>query len=351
MQAHAQQPGSSPRQASQFGVTVGVIIPTLHAAAHLPRNLPQIRAAACAPQVLVVDSCSQDNTVALAQQLGARTIVIDRRLFNHGATREWARRQLQTDIIVMLSQDVYPTGPADVDRLIAPIVRGQAAVSYGRQVAGKEAGFFERFRRDFNYGPDSQLRSLEDASQYGVGTFFCSNAFSAYLNAALDQIGGFEPVLTHEDAIAAARLLRHGYRIAYVADAIVEHTHHRSLWQEMRCYWEAGYVRSEHHRLLSFGAGHEEHGRRYARSLLKTVAHRRPWLIPYALAELAAKWTGFQLGCRSHRAPASFKRLMSVHRGYWSSPWVSGLHCHAEEIVAGQRPAVESAASSDRNTG
>ena len=41
---------------------------------------------------------------------------------------------------------------------------------------------------------------------------------------SLNEIGGFDPVLTSEDYFAVAKLLLKGYKIAYVAESVVVHS-------------------------------------------------------------------------------------------------------------------------------
>ena len=125
----------------------------------------------------------------------------------------------------MLTPDAYPEGDDFLERLTAPVRTGRAAVAYGRQLPREGAGLLERFGREFNYPAASQVRSLEDWSTFGSYTHFCSNACAAWSNAALDMIGGFRATLVSEETVAVAELLARGERIAYVADAVVRHSH------------------------------------------------------------------------------------------------------------------------------
>src|SRR5688572_30414825 len=80
-------------------------------------------------RVLVVNSSSGDGTVELARSLGAETLVVPRRAFNHGLTRNLARRHLGTPVCVMLTPDAHPLHNDFVDRLTAPVRTGAAAVA------------------------------------------------------------------------------------------------------------------------------------------------------------------------------------------------------------------------------
>ena len=296
--------------------TVGVAIITHNAAAHMRRCLPPIVQSTLAPRILVVNSSSTDGTVDIAREMNVEVLVIPRHEFNHGATRELARRTLGTDIVVMMTPDAYLTSPDALAKLVAPIRARSASVSYGRQIPRSGADFFESYLRSFNYPATSHVRSIEDADTYGAYSSFCSNAFAAYRNSALDQIGGFAPTLAHEDAVAAARVLRAGHRIAYVAEATVTHSHASSLPSEFRRYFDAGYSRAQFAADLEFPGGHERLGRRYVRGLFKAVM-QQPWHLPYALAHAATKWIGYKLGSRAIRWSPTRCARFSGQEYYW----------------------------------
>ena len=254
-----------------------------------------------------------------AQQLGVETLVIPRRCFNHGLTREMARQRLKTDIIVMMTPDAYPTSPNMLECLVKPILQGNASIAYARQVPHTRADAFEAFAREFNYPPTSHIRSLDDLSHWGVYTFFCSNSCCAYRNTALDEIGGFPAVLLGEDAMVAAQLLRNHHKIAYVAEAVVHHSHRYSLLEEFRRHYDTGYARKQHDRDLNFGVKDSARGLQYAKKLLTHIRQKHPAHLPYAFLHLLAKWTGYQLGRASLKAPTFITKQLSSQDFYWDS--------------------------------
>ena len=65
--------------------------------------------------------------------------------------------------------------------------------------------------------------------------------FSAIRRKEFEEIGGFpENVLMFEDMLFAAKLIEGGYKIAYVPEAKVVHSHDYSLVQQFRRYYQAG---------------------------------------------------------------------------------------------------------------
>jgi rhamnosyltransferase len=254
--------------------------------------------------------------------MGAEVLVVPRNEFNHGTTRELARHVLGTDIVVMMTPDARPQSPDLLTNLVRPILQGVASMAYARQVPHEGAKFFEAFPRSFNYPDRGEIRSIEDVARLGPGAFFCSNVCAAWLNSALDEIGGFSPSLSLEDVIATARLLYAGHRIAYCADAVVAHSHRYSLAQEFRRHFDTGYVRAQQRRLLFTDGGDERRGAAYGMTMMRRLVRERPWLVPYGVAHLVTKYAGYRAGYHGHRLPRGIKRNLSGQDYYWQG-WAS----------------------------
>ncbi len=301
-------------------VSVGLIIPTKNAQQTLDSILHQLTKTSIEIQILIIDSSSCDNTVLIAKKHDIKVIVISQTDFNHGATREYARKQLNTDIVIYLTQDAIPINSDLIANLVQPLLdHDNIVVSYGRQIAHKGADIFEAFPREYNYGDKSQIRSIDNLNEYGVYTFFCSNSCAAYKNSALDEIGGFKPVLTNEDYFAVANLLQKGYKIAYVADAVVSHSHRYTLWQEFQRYFDTGYVRAENPIIQKLVGQAESRGVGFVNALLKQVWLTKPLLIPYVIIQSGMKWLGYRVGFYGLHLPLCLKKKLSQQAYYWSS--------------------------------
>ena len=301
--------------------SVGIIIPTHNAHHHLKQCLSPILASPLKACVLIIDSSSKDGTVELAQQMGIETKVIPKKEFNHGATRELARKHLNTDIVVMMTQDAYPQSSDFLQYLVAPLLEGKSSVAYARQIPHKGADFFEAFPRQFNYLEKSHIRSIEDLETYGSYTFFCSNSCAAWLNSALDEIDGFFPVLTNEDTFAVAKLLNQGHHIAYVAEAVVHHSHRYSLLEEFKRYFDTGYTRRLYRDELFYGVRDEKHGSQFVKVMLKELIKKKPFLLSYAILHISAKYLGYKVGNIGPKLPLKIARLLSGQNFYWSSDY------------------------------
>jgi rhamnosyltransferase len=299
-------------------MSIGVIVITHTAERHLRKCLPPFLNSPLKPRVLVVNSSSNDGTVDLAKQLGAETLVIPRAEFNHGSTRERARKHLGTDIVVMITPDAYAKDCFVLEKLVSPLLKEEASVCYARQIPHEGANFFESFSRKFNYPENGHIRGIENVETFGIYTYFCSNSCAAYNQKALDDIGGFKHVLLGEDTVAVASLLNKGHKIAYVADAIVRHSHGYTLAQEFRRNFDTGLARKGFRNLLAKGGSDSKRGKAYVEEMLKTLLKSKPQLIPYAFIQSGIKWLGYKIGSMSENAPLWFKKRLTSQDFYWS---------------------------------
>lgn len=306
--------------------SVQIIIPTLNAIKNTDGFTDNFKKIVdCGYDVLVVDSSSSDGTVEEVKRLGAEVLTIPRREFNHGVTRELVRKQSKKDIVVFMTQDVEVVSTDFVRSLIEPLFSSEdIVVSYARQIPLDGADIFEAFPRKFNYPEHSHVRSLDDVDKYGIYTFFCSNSCAAYRNSALDEIGGFDALMNSEEYFAVAKLLDKGYRIAYVAESIVKHSHSYSLSEGFRRYFDIGYVRAQYPRVQKIVGGAESRGKNFAKELiLQLIKNQQIHLVPYAIVQFATKWLGYRMGHYGHYLPTVIKKKFSAQPEYWSSKYLS----------------------------
>lgn len=301
-------------------LSVGVAVITYRDSRHLEKCLPPLLNSPIKPKVIVFNSSSNDGTVELAEKLGAKTLVIPRTEMNHGYAREISRKTLGTDIVVMMTPDAYAK-PDMLEKLIQPIIEGRAQIAYARQIAHDGANIIARFGREFNFPEKSNIRSIKDATRYGRYTGFCSDACTAWSNKALNEIGGFRWILSGEDAVAAAMILRKGHKIAYVADAVVNHSHNYTPMKEFVRHFDTGMYRKQWNKILDLGGGNDQkRGVSYAIALLSHVLKNELLMLPTAFLQLAFGWLGYQFGkfCY-HRAPLWVYKAISPADFFWNS--------------------------------
>jgi len=300
----------------------GLCLPTRNAGPSLQKLLDSIHAQKTRPfKFLVVDSSSEDGTVLACRKAGAQVRVIPQEKFNHGGTRWKAVGLLKgCPVVVFLTQDAVLADPGALGRLLQAFRDPQVGVAYGRQLPHPHSGLFGAHARLFNYPEVSSVKTLQDVPRLGIKTAFTSNSFAAYRVTALRSVGGFaSDVILSEDMCAAGRMILAGWKVAYVAEARVYHSHDYSPTEEFKRYFDIGVLHAREPWILrSFGTAEGE-GKRFVLSEIRYLASRAPWLLPMIGVRTAFKWAGYRLGILENRIPLSWKRRWSMNRSYWRS--------------------------------
>lgn len=299
---------------------VGVIIPTLNAVPYFSELLPALSRQGLSPnQYLVIDSSSEDGTVRLAREFGARVETIARRDFNHGGTRRHAVTAMsQYDVLVFLTQDAVPASADAVSHLVTPFSDPAVGMSYGRQLPRPTAKAVERHARYYNYAEQSEVRSFEDRHRFGIKTVFCSNSFAAYRRSALEAVGSFpQDALFAEDQIVSGRMLMANWKLAYCADAQVTHSHGYSLAEEFRRYFDVGVFHGRNAWLLAAFGKVEGEGFHFLRAQMEYLLKHEPLSIPSAFMRTGAKYLAYKIGQREAKLPLKWKRRLSMQPSYW----------------------------------
>lgn len=303
-------------------MNVSVIIPTLNAEKYLPAILEKLRKYLKSPtsEVIIIDSSSHDETVNVAQSYGANVIQIPRCEFNHGGTRNLAAKKARGDILVYLTQDALPVDETSIEKLIKPFYEyTDIGMAYGRQLPYPSTGFFGTFARYFNYGPQSQFKTLADVNRLGIKTVFASNSFAAYRREALELIGGFPTdVILGEDTYVAAKMIQSNLIVAYVAEAQVYHAHDYNIKDEFKRYFDIGVFHSREKWILDEFSKAESEGYNYVKEEFKyLLSQKKYYFIPAFIIRNASKYLGYKLGTFEEYIPLFIKKRLSMHKNYW----------------------------------
>ena len=298
---------------------ISLILPTLNAEPLIPKLFEGL-GSQTSPihDIVVMDSQSDDGTAERLRAFGADVYTIERAAFHHASVRNAGAEIATGDVLVFMTQDAAPQHPEWLERLVAPL-QGEVAASFARQVAHAGATPLETFARHTNYPPVSRVVSAADVARLGVRAFFFSNSCSAVRRDVFETLGGFPAhTIMNEDMLFAAALLRSGYRIAYVADAVVEHSHSYSHLQTFRRYFDIGVVFEQAHAELG-GLKLGGEGFSYVSKLFTHLVRTGHYdCLAAATAESAAKWVGLSLGKRHRALPLELKKAFSMHRNYWA---------------------------------
>lgn len=298
---------------------VSVIIPTLNAGKQIGGLLHSLKSQTIPCEVTVIDSSSEDNTVAIAGSYGARTMVTDKNHFDHGGTRTAAGKSSNSWIVIYLTQDALPADNETIENLIRPFEDNTVGAVYGRQLANPDANPFAAHLRLFNYPDASYVRSLSDRKRCKIKTPFLSNSCTAYRRSALEETGWFrEKLILGEDTYAGARLLLAGYKIAYAAGAMVYHSHNYSAREEFSRYFDIGVFHSSEAWILSEFGGAGGEGISYVKSAAGYLINKgRYLLLPELAVRTGLKFAGYNLGRIHKRLPLSLIKKMSMHKDWF----------------------------------
>jgi len=267
--------------------------------------------------ILVIDSSSSDETLDIAKQHAIQTVIIPKEEFDHGGTRTLAGKTRSVgDVLVYLTQDALPCDDRAIETLIQPLLTEKiCGAAFGRQIPYQDATPFAQHLRLFNYPPQSYIRTYADRTALGIRAASCSNSFAAYRREVLDEVGWFtENLLLAEDMHVCARMLMKGYRLNYVAEAVVYHSHNYTVAQEFKRYFDLGVFFEKERWLLDEFGRPEGEGFKFVRSeLAYLTSHGFLHLLPISLMRAAVKLIGYRLGHYYRHLPRAVLRRVSMH--------------------------------------
>ena len=243
--------------------------------------------------------------------------------FDHGKTRNDGSKGSVADFILYMTQDAAPYDDTLIEQLLKAFDDPLVASAYARQIPHDDATYAEQFSRSFNYPDQSIVKSAADIENMGIKAFFCSNACAMYRREIFEQLGKFPTkMIFNEDMVFAHKVLMQGYKIAYVADALVVHSHNYTNKQQFHRNFDLAVSQAMHPEVFE-GVSSESEGKSYAKAALSYFKSiKKPYLfIPFGIT-CAYRLAGFKLGKRynkmSHRkilkytmSPMFFKKLWS----------------------------------------
>jgi glycosyltransferase involved in cell wall biosynthesis len=167
-------------------------------------------------EIILVDSGSTDNTVAIAERYQVTVVHIPSEEFTFGRSLNRGIAAAAGEFIVNISAHCRPMDDHWLANLLAPFEDQEIALAYGMQRGAPASRYSERQFFALYYPPVSHPRQVDP---------FCNNA-NAAIRRALWETNPYDESLTGlEDLAWASWALQSGYYIAYVAEAGVIHVH------------------------------------------------------------------------------------------------------------------------------
>lgn len=211
-------------------IDVSIAIRTLNEARYLGRLLEAISTQKCDfnHEIVLIDSGSNDNTLAIAQKYNCRILHITREEFTFGRSLNRACQASAGKYLIFISGHCIPQGNLWMQNLISPLSQGIVDYVYGKQVGGPAT-----------YWSESQIfdKYFPTKSQLPQSGFYCNNANSAIARQAWERYRFDEELTGLEDMHLAKQLVAAGGSIGYVAEACVFHLHHET-WPQIRRRFE-----------------------------------------------------------------------------------------------------------------
>lgn len=194
-----------------------IVIRAYNEARHIGRLLDGIQQQSLINlEIILVDSGSTDDTVAIARRYPVQVVHIRPEDFTFGRSLNLGISHSHGEVVVIASAHIYPVYPDWLEHMLAPFSNPAVALSYGKQRGDQTTEFSEGqvFARWF---PDQS-----DPDQQHP---FCNNA-NAAIRRSVWQVHPYDESLSGLEDLDWARWTQEqGHTIAYVAEAEVTHVH------------------------------------------------------------------------------------------------------------------------------
>jgi rhamnosyltransferase len=257
---------------------VSILIPTRNGMATLPslvRGLEQ-QDDSGTRELVIVDSGSTDGTREFAERVATRVLDVAPKHFNHGTTRNAGVSASRGRFVVLTVQDALPAHAEWLRNLLAPLRNDPiVAGTFARQVPRGDASAPVRAQLARWVAAQSSPRTVtvtrDQLDRLPPHARLDHCAFDHVCAAVRRDVWSalpYEPTPIAEDVIWARAALLAGHAIAFVPDAVVEHSHERSAAYEFARTWAL------HQQLLRlFGLRAVPSLPALARSVATTVRH------------------------------------------------------------------------------
>ena len=218
---------------------------------------------------------------------------IERREFDHGATRDMGMQMSKAEIVVFMTQDAVPADEYVIGNLVKVLEEDEmTGAAYARQLAASDCNYIEKYTRKFNYPENSRIKSKEDLQEMGIKTFFCSNVCAAYKRNIYEKAGG-------------------------LAEARVIHSHNYTGMQQFHRNFDMAVSQAEHPEVFD-GIKSENEGIKLVK---QTAAHlvkqRKIYMVPKLVYQSGCKYIGYRMGKMYKKLPDKVVKWCSMSPGYW----------------------------------
>ena len=221
-------------------IDVSIVIPARNEEQHIGKCLESIvsQDSSYCVEVTVIDSGSTDQTVHIVKQYpSVKLVEIKPEAFSHGKTRNYGVEISSGDYIVFLNADATPANPLWLDPLIRHLEKdNQIAGVYSRHIPRSDCHLY--MVRDLQQSMPSTGVEKTDVKNLD---FMIFSTVSAAIRRKVWHTIPFDPeIVIAEDQDWAKRVLKSGYKIVYVPESMVFHSHNYSMGELFRLKAQVG---------------------------------------------------------------------------------------------------------------
>jgi glycosyltransferase involved in cell wall biosynthesis len=176
-------------------------------------------------EIVVIDNESDDGSLEVAQQMGARVFTFPRSLFGYGRSINAGMKLCGGDFVVLLSAHAWPRGEDWLAQMVDCIENGAVAAAYCRQIPDRDVTPQERARfkvfgeRDYELDAQELVRRCKSGEDVYEACAF-SNAAAIVRREVVRRVP-FRDLPFAEDRAFALDCMMAGHGIAYLASACV----------------------------------------------------------------------------------------------------------------------------------
>jgi exopolysaccharide biosynthesis polyprenyl glycosylphosphotransferase len=217
---------------------ISVIIPAYNAEGIIAEGLTALRnqtVPAAQYEVIVVDDGSEDRTVEVARQAGARVLAMPHQ--GPAAARNAGVRAAHGEIVLFTDADCVPA-PDWIEEMVRPFREDPDVVGVKGRYKTRQRSIVARFAQiefEDRYRRLERLQTIDFVDSHAAG--FRKQTFLA--------MGGFDPnfpVANNEDVELSYKLARAGHKMVFAPRAVVYHRHPETLLRYLyvkllRAYW------------------------------------------------------------------------------------------------------------------
>jgi len=183
-------------------------------------------------EVIIVDSESNDQTLAIASKFPVKVIKITKKEFSYGWALNFGFEQAAGQYLVSLSAHAIIESDDWLTRLISHFKDQSVAGVYSKEIPLSDCNPLTKRQLIAHH-----RKILKTRSKYSS----FSNAGSMMLKSVWEKFKFSEDLIASEDYEWAKRVEQAGYQIIYEPEAIIKHSHNESFKQIFYRYYREFY--------------------------------------------------------------------------------------------------------------